>query len=687
MASSTKYNSSVEIRNLPPSITAELTKILDEADLWKRLMNNIPMRLNHSYRCDITAANVRKYNSDDFRIIEKGSVMFNRSCTEILFDEWGTSDRIRPSLGHLKYLLVKTELFRAADYVANLLGEEPAPRPNEGPAAPISLSLVNEKLQNDIEIKQRLDEINYLREAIEKIRKKSLGNKNLVPVIPEIIVSEARSLPEPSPMSLVIHTPKSQFYKEVSDMIKFSDHIEGSKDVILPECSIFMSRENKDVRDDIPGNNQSSQIEERSEFIPNFSELLSIDCKNDAYTAESSNTNSETTNTDSVRELIPMVSALNHNLSSSQSQPHSEIIPDFVADYTPPKSDIIIPDSVMSLRTQSSTYSSGDIPLTIPQPSSFNASSKCPSRVPILSLNSPLPHFAYAELARTTSDFSSDKGGKFLGAGAFGSVFLAVGLFDKPVAVKKISLDPVDSDHTVKQFKNEVEVLYKCRHENLVPLLGYSCDTNTYCLVYEYVPGGSLYEALQRCPNDLQWKQRLHIALGTARGIAYLHTASTPLIHRDIKSANILLDANNNPKVCDFGIVKLLPGQLNDLESSLCGTSAYMSPEYHRGKISTKLDTFSFGVVLLELLTSLPPLDYDRDCADLVTYIEEHCENSEDVESIVDKSVGSWSIDGENFAAKIFNLAWQCLQEVEKRLLMEEVAKVLTKLMEEMSKY
>ncbi|XP_066260807.1 uncharacterized protein [Euwallacea similis] len=205
-------------------------------------------------------------------------------------------------------------------------------------------------------------------------------------------------------------------------MIKFSDCIGGSTDVILPECSIFMSKGNKNLRYDIPAKNQS--------------ELLSnTEFKNDAYTVESSNTNSKTINTDSVRELIPMV------------------------------------DSITSLRTQNSTYSSGDIPLTIPRPPFFNASS---------------------------NDFFSDKGGKFLGAVAFGSVFLAVGLFDKPVAVKKISLDPVDSDHIVKQFKNEVEVLYKYKHENLVTLLGYSCDTNTYCLVYEYVPGGFLYEALQR---------------------------------------------------------------------------------------------------------------------------------------------------------------------------------------------
>ncbi|XP_066145332.1 interleukin-1 receptor-associated kinase 4-like isoform X2 [Euwallacea fornicatus] len=622
-----------------------------------------------------------------FRIIEKGSEMYNKSCTQILFDEWGTSDRIRPSLGHLKYLLIKAELFRAADYVANLLGEEPASRPTEGPAAAVSLSLVNQKLQNEIEIKQHLDEINYPREAIEKIRKKSSENKNLVPIIPEIVVSEARPLPEPSPAPLVIHRPKSQFSSKVSDMIKFSDCIEDSTDVILPECSIFMSKENKDLKDGNPFKNQSPQeIEERSEFIPVFSKLLlNTESKNDAFTVESSNTNSEATNTDSVSELIPMVSALNHDWSSSQTQPHSEIIPDFVADYIPPKSDII-PDSVTLPSTQSLTYSSGDIPLTIPQPPSFSASSKCPSPVPYISLNTPLPHFTYAELSKTTSDFSSDKGGKFLGSGAFGSVFLATGLLDKPVAVKKLSLDSVDSDYIVKQFKNEVEVLYKYKHENLVSLLGYSFDSNTYCLVYEYIPGGSLYEALQRYPNDLLWKQRLHIAFGTAKGVAYLHNASTPLIHRDIKSANILLDANNNPKVCDFGIVKLLPGQLNDLESSPCGTSAYMSPEYHRGEISTKLDTFSFGVVLLELLTSLPPLDYNRDYADLVTYIEEHCENSEDIEHVVDKSVGSWSVGDENFAAKLFDLVWQCLQEVEKRLLMEEVAEVLSELVKEMSK-
>lgn len=185
-----------EIRKLPPSITRELAHILDYDESWKRLMSIIPKKLTDDYKCDISPHNWPKYNSENFRydlhcsfcsknnsktfcrILEQASKQYKRSCTEILFDEWGTSGRPRANLGHLKYLLAKAELFRAADHVAELLGEDPPPRPSTGPAR----NILTSSDPSTAEVERHLDELNYPQIAIDKIRKKSVEFK--VPVSP-----------------------------------------------------------------------------------------------------------------------------------------------------------------------------------------------------------------------------------------------------------------------------------------------------------------------------------------------------------------------------------------------------------------------------------------------------------------------------------------------------------------------
>ncbi|ENN70294.1 hypothetical protein YQE_12805, partial [Dendroctonus ponderosae] len=669
-------NPAIEIRKLPPSIIRELALILDYADSWKRLMAIIPKKLSsNGYKSDISPTNLPKYNSEHFKIIELGGIQYKRSCSEILFDEWGTSGRPRASLGHLKYLLAKAQLFRAADYLAKLLGEDPPVRPANGPAAviPTSLSEIQPHLDTSTaEVEKQLDELNYPQIAIQKIRKKSIEVKHLVPVIPEIVVSEVKSKPDPLEPPLVVPRAKPQFppAPEVSDMIKFSlDSVSDDSSelsAVVPDLSALLSHDQSEA--------PAAETENgNSEFIPVFSKLLlDPDKTQSSATEDDLNTSDEPYETD----LIPALSILN----KSSVKEDSELIPDF--------------NMLMSSNESSKSSSSNP------------SSAKCSSPLPNLSLNTLLPHFTYAQLEVATENFSSAKeSGRFLGAGAFGSVFLATGLLDKPVAVKKIFLENVEmvseGDQVTKQFKNEVEVLYKYKHDNLVSLLGYSCDGCTYCLIYEYVPGGSLFDALQKHPGTLLWKQRVKIALGTARAVAYLHTAfSTPLIHRDIKSANILLDGDNNAKLCDFGIVKLLPGQLTAVETSPCGTSAYMSPEYHRGDISIKLDTFSFGVVLLELLTSLAPLDYNRQGADLVisrrarlldlqvfsaqqvTYVEDQCEQS--IAPILDKSIGTWEENEINFAEELYLVTLRCLEDKKKRPVMADVVTTLETIQEKL---
>lgn len=207
-----------------------------------------------------------------------------------------------------------------------------------------------------------------------------------------------------------------------------------------------------------------------SEFIPVFSKLLIAPEKpsQPSATEDDLSTSDEPYESD----LIPALSLLKQSAITEDSE--------------------LIPDFNMLMSSNESSKSSTSNP----------SSAKCSSPLPNLSLNTQLPHFTYAQLEVATDNFSAAKeNGRFLGAGAFGSVFLATGLLDKPVAVKKIFLENVEmvseGDQVTKQFKNEVEVLYKYNHDNLVSLLGYSCDGCTYCLIYEYVPGGSLFDALQ----------------------------------------------------------------------------------------------------------------------------------------------------------------------------------------------
>ncbi|KAG1701193.1 Interleukin-1 receptor-associated kinase 4 [Nymphon striatum] len=252
------------------------------------------------------------------------------------------------------------------------------------------------------------------------------------------------------------------------------------------------------------------------------------------------------------------------------------------------------------------------------------AAAGCPSLV----------NFTYHTLRQITDNFNSYpyiQGGRLLGEGAFGSVFYGYLINIGQVAVKCLKGDA----SIIKQFQNEVQVLSQVQHENILHLFGYSFTEQVSCLVYEFMPGGSLLDKLA-CKfgaDPLNWLQRLRIAVETARGILYLHTSATkPLVHRDIKSANILLDNNLHSKIGDFGLVRQGAkgsGAASTVVKTMTvfGTSVYMPPEAFRGDISTKMDVFAYGIVLLEILTGLPPQDSNRDEEDLLTFMSDNCED------------------------------------------------------------
>jgi serine/threonine protein kinase len=201
-----------------------------------------------------------------------------------------------------------------------------------------------------------------------------------------------------------------------------------------------------------------------------------------------------------------------------------------------------------------------------------------------------------------------------LGEGGYGVVYRGQLVNGTPVAVKKLFNNLGQAE---KEFSVEVEAIGHVRHKNLVRLLGYCIEGTHRMLVYEYVNNGNLEQWLHgamRQHGYLTWEARMKILLGTAKALAYLHEAIEPkVVHRDIKSSNILIDDDFSSKVSDFGLAKLLGAGKSHITTRVMGTFGYVAPEYaNTGLLNEKSDVYSFGVVLLEVITGRDPVDYGR---------------------------------------------------------------------------
>ncbi|KAK9005395.1 hypothetical protein V6N11_042830 [Hibiscus sabdariffa] len=218
--------------------------------------------------------------------------------------------------------------------------------------------------------------------------------------------------------------------------------------------------------------------------------------------------------------------------------------------------------------------------------------------------------FTFRELATATKNFRE---ADLLGEGGFGRVFKGRLETGEIVAVKRLNHDGCQG---YQEFIVEVLMLSLLHHVNLVTLIGYCTAGDQRLLVYEYMPMGSLEDHLFEPGREpLSWNRRIKIAVGAARGIEYLHCkANPPVIYRDLKSANILLDNDFNPKLSDFGLAKLGPvGANTHVSTRVMGTYGYCAPEYAMsGKLTLKSDIYSFGVVLLELITGRKAIDTTR---------------------------------------------------------------------------
>ncbi|XP_004298491.1 PREDICTED: probable receptor protein kinase TMK1 [Fragaria vesca subsp. vesca] len=246
-------------------------------------------------------------------------------------------------------------------------------------------------------------------------------------------------------------------------------------------------------------------------------------------------------------------------------------------------------------------------------------------------------------LRSVTNNFNEDK---ILGKGGFGTVYEGELHDGTKIAVKRMESGMV-ADKGLHEFKSEIAVLTKVRHRHLVGLLGYCLDGNEKLLVYEHMPQGTLSRHLFNWKEEglkpLEWTRRLTIALDVARGVQYLHgLANEIFIHRDLKPSNILLGDDMRAKVADFGLVRLAPAGKASIETRLAGTFGYLAPEYAAtGRMTLKVDVYSFGVILMELITGRKAIDESQpgESCHLVTWFRRKLIKTEAFPEIVDPRI------------------------------------------------
>lgn len=298
-----------------------------------------------------------------------------------------------------------------------------------------------------------------------------------------------------------------------------------------------------------------------------------------------------------------------------------------------------------------------------------------------------LNQISMKELADATGDFSPEL---IIGDGSFGMVYKAKLNSGISVAVKKLSADAFQG---FREFRAEMETLGKIQHPNIVKMLGYCSTGCDRVLIYEFVEKGCLdqwlydtsstSDMLESMPwTPLNWETRIKIVKGVAKGLAYMHNLNTPIIHRDIKASNILLDANFEAYIADFGLARRIQGSHLHVSTQVAGTMGYMPPEYINGApmATTNGDVYSFGVLMLEIVTgrrpNFPFTGEDGHETRLVNWISGMVEQERYME-MVDANLSRNDLKG-SAIVEYFKIAMMCANEnFHARPPMNEVVEIL----------
>ncbi|CAI0438449.1 unnamed protein product [Linum tenue] len=266
--------------------------------------------------------------------------------------------------------------------------------------------------------------------------------------------------------------------------------------------------------------------------------------------------------------------------------------------------------------------------------------------------------FSFDELKKYTNNFSDANA---IGSGGYGKVYRGVLPTGHLLAIKRAQRESMQGGH---EFKTEIELLSRVHHKNVVSLVGFCFEQGEQMLIYEYVPNGTLGDALSgKSGISMEWTRRLKVALGAARGLAYLHElADPPIIHRDIKSANILLDERLTAKVADFGLSKLMgDSEKGHVTTQVKGTMGYLDPEYYMTQqLTEKSDVYSFGVVLLELATAKRPIERGKYIVREVKMAMDKTKSLYNLQTVIDPAICNESLKGLD---KFVDLAMSCVHE------------------------